>query len=543
MRIARGGQRVSARRIAASIGWSVGLSVLVAVQGCTDTVTPAPPVPFRQRAPISNYRVPTSRPTFRWFTPHPELEHTVTICADRDCQRVEETLTVRGNSAQPGRDLPRGVHFWRVMSRWENADRVTPVWQLRTTWDTHAGVRGADRGDAADYNGDGYSDIAIMTADPNVEIVYGSESGWTSSFVNPGESPVVGRVPTILGAADLNGDGFDDLAISVPVVARDRVAVFYGGAGGLSNERREDVPSDFPQGTWFVPSILKHPRRADLDQDGIDDLLLRAGPAPDGVHYLQGNAVLWHSGGRLVVGRPDRTLPTEHPRLLLPVAHADVNGDQSPDLLGFARPVDNGGYLRCLTLPVLGPSFAEIDPWCSRYPEFSVRPLPIMPHVEPLVLCDLNDDRADDLVWRRHLNEFPPFRFETFSAAFDGPRNLGQVPGDVDVTCFREQQREYLLTLSAGTNSVRRVEFRYEGTDLIPVVANLLRAAEGLSDGCRVEYWGNLRAINLDRSANQGILYESRCEREIVVVVAFVGGSMLSVDSLVRRSGVVGSFI
>ena len=277
---------MSARRIAASIGWSVGLSALVAVQGCTDTVTPAPPIPFRQRAPISNYRVPTSRPTFRWFTPHPELEHTVTICADRDCQRVEETLTVRGNNAQPRRDLPRGLHYWQVTSRWENADRATPVWQLRTTWDTHAEVRGADRGDAADYNGDGYSDIVLRTEERRLEILYGGEGGLTSGFIEPGVSGVPERSLSLLGAADLNGDGFDDLAIGIPAVGRDRVVVFFGGRDGLSDNRRADVPSGFPQGTWFVASTVKSPRRADLNQDGYDDLLVRAGPAPDGGHYL-----------------------------------------------------------------------------------------------------------------------------------------------------------------------------------------------------------------------------------------------------------------
>lgn len=535
---------MSARRIAASIGWSVGLSALVAVQGCADTVTPAPPIPFRQRAPISNYRVPTSRPTFRWFTPHPELEHTVTICADRDCQRVEETLTVRGNSAQPGRDLPRGLHFWRVTSRWEGADRATPVWLFRSTWDTDVVPRGADRGDAADYNGDGYSDIAILTTETSVEIVYGGEEGWKSSFVNPGESGVSGRGPTILGAADLNGDGFDDLAMGVPVAARDRVVVFYGGAGGLSNERTSDVPSDFPQGTWFIPSILKHPRRADLDQDGIDDLLLRAGPAPDGVHYLHGNAVLWHEGGRLVVARPDHTRPTEHPALLLPVAHADVNGDQSPDLLAFARPANHGDYLRCLTLPVLGPSFTEVDPWCSRYPEFSVRPLPLMPHVEPLTLCDLNHDGVDDLLWRKHRNDdIFPFTLETFSASFDGERLFAGVPGEVDLTCFMEPHRESLLTLWRANNRVSRVEFRRDGMILVPIATNLSRAAEGMSDPCSVEHWSNLRAVNLDRGLDQGIVYESRCEREPSVVVASIIDSELAVGSRIRRQRILGYFL
>jgi hypothetical protein len=425
----------------------VGLSVLVAVQGCTDTVTPAPPIPFRQRAPISNYRVPTSRPTFRWFTPHPELEHTVTICADRDCQRVEETLTVRGNSAQPGRDLPRGVHFWRVTSRWENADRATPVWQLRTTWDTHAEVRGADRGDAADYNGDGYSDIVLRTDERRLEILYGGEGGLSSGFIEAGVSGVPARSPSLLGAADLNGDGFDDLAIGVPAVGRDRVVVFHGGREGLSDNRRSDVPSGFPQGTWFVASTVKSPRRADLDQDGFDDLLLRAGPAPNGVHYTLGNAVLWHEEGQVIIARPDGTSPLSVPLLLVPAIPVDVTLDGVVDLVvmkwrSSSSPfISYDGPLRPFPLRPFSPEGSEE----------TERPFPLEQALSPINVCDLRSDRFDDFVLQRRPGgvgeiAYPVAADGIYSRSFDASS---------DLACVEVMGREVLLYPS------RRSGFEY----------------------------------------------------------------------------------
>jgi hypothetical protein len=538
---------VSARRIAASIGWSVGLVALVGAQGCTDTVTPAPPIPFRQRAPISNYRVPTSRPTLRWFTPQPQLDHTVTICADRDCRRVEETITVRGNSAQPARNLSRGVHFWRVTSRWENADRVTPVWQFRSTWDTDSGPRGADRGDAADYNGDGYSDIALLTNDPRVEILYGGDGGLGSSFVDPGASSVPDRVSTILGAADLDGDGFDDLAMGLPAVGRDRVVVFYGSAQGLSDTRRVEVTSGFPMGTWFVASTVKSPRRADLDQDGVDDLLLRAGPAPDGVHYLQGNAVLWHEGGRLVVARPDGTRPTEQPIILLPVVPADINLDAIPDLVVHYSALRHGSTMGVIGTNYFGPMPLRADRFVVPGSlDESLRPFPLPSVRECVTVCDLQHDRVDDTVLQaQNPREEAVVRFEGPDPFGDEPGS--NVPASMDTTCFHGEDREYLFVRGRPTATLGWVTYRPDRSTSIPfeipIVTNLSFPTTGIPDSCRTSTAHHLRAANQRSDIQQSVLFEVDCNQGTALVTGLIRGTQLEPTAVIHRDGLRDYFL
>ena len=512
---------MSARRIAASIGWSVGLSVLVAVQGCTDTVTPAPPIPFRQRAPISNYRVPTSRPTFRWFTPHPELEHTVTICADRDCQRVEETLTVRGNNAQPRRDLPRGLHYWRVTSRWENADRATPVWQLRTTWDTHAEVRGADRGDAADYNGDGYSDIALITGNQSVEIVCGGEGSFTSGSIDPGASEVAQRSLSLLGAADLDGDGFDDLAVGIPGARRDQVVVYYGGREGLSSDRRAEISTGFPEGTWFVPTTVKSPRRADLNQDGFDDLLLRAGPAPNGAHYTLGSAVLWRERGLLAVGRLDGTPLSSPPTILMPVIPIDYTLDGLPEIALMSAGDDwNPGVVYDGPFPV-----QNLVPR-TTYPVEGLRPFPLARAFTPLLVCDLEWDRIDDELRQRRSPESRE-QASQISATQTTARsmNVGS-----DVTCIGFAGREVLLYPKTGTTGFElrtdQRDFRWFTLTSLSFDASRWVVSAGQPLNQR-----DVRAGNFRSQSQQGVAFLIDGDRGTVLLVGEIGESSVELPT------------
>jgi hypothetical protein len=115
----------------------------------------------------------------------------------------------------------------------------------------------------ADFNGDGFADLAIgvpgedvgAIADAGaVNVIYGSPSGLTASrnqrfgqnTSGIGDSSEAGDAfGSALAGADFNGDGFDDLTIGVPgedvgtIADAGAVNVIYGSAGGLTAARNQ----------------------------------------------------------------------------------------------------------------------------------------------------------------------------------------------------------------------------------------------------------------------------------------------------------------
>ncbi len=224
-----------------------------------------------------------------------------------------------------------------------------------------------------DVDGDGFPDAFVGAPDaPNLSgdgQVFGFRGGpggfsanpdWTLSHAADPWSPNFGA--QVLVIPDLNGDGYDELAVSSPFFRptggnpNGKVEVFPGGPGG---------PASVPTWTFIGPEPLDTLGEAlavgDIDGDGLTDLLMSvdrgwttAGGEDDG----------W--GGALVVlGVPGGLSPTPayilrgpHGRSCLAgyVAHAFDRGDHAFRLVDLDRDGRDDVLFSCSTqLP--GPEY------------------------------------------------------------------------------------------------------------------------------------------------------------------------------------------
>jgi hypothetical protein len=177
------------------------------------------------------------------------------------------------------------------------------------------------------FNGDGFADLAISAPFEDhegqsnagvVHFLYGTAGGLTGvdsdELTQDDSSPVeVPEVNDLFGAAlvagDFNDDGFDDIAIGVPlenvgaVGNAGAVIVFYGHDGGI-----EDDPEElWTQNTLGITDSSEIDDRfgaalacGDFDGDGIDDLAIGV-PHEDVSGWANAGAVhlLYGTGGGL----------------------------------------------------------------------------------------------------------------------------------------------------------------------------------------------------------------------------------------------------
>jgi hypothetical protein len=235
-------------------------------------------------------------------------------------------------------------YFWRV-----RACRTATC----SAWST---VRYLDVGRVAgDYNGDGYSDVAVGapgfdnpgTPQPGDGRVFlylggdpptttGARSLTTGAAGLPGER--LGR--SVAWAGDVNGDGFADLAVGAPGSGTGRtghVYIFQGGAAAPTAPaiRFAGTSLDDGFGRLVVPV-------GDVDGDGFADVLVPA-PADEG-EPRQGR-VGWFRGG----AEPNAFIDYEWPGPPGTVAFGatagalgDINGDGFADLAAGAFEYTDG---------------------------------------------------------------------------------------------------------------------------------------------------------------------------------------------------------
>jgi hypothetical protein len=210
-------------------------------------------------------------------------------------------------------------------------------------------------GPTADFNGDGYGDVAFAAPYATVDgkgmagyvaVVYGGATG-----LDPAKRTVVsqntagvpgdaGSEDTFGGAlaqADLNGDGYTDLAVGAP---GDRdgtdgdggtVTVLWGSANGLRNGTTVKDPAVSAHNNWGNQLTA-----GDFDGDGAQDLAVATDT--DDVHVVRGPFTTTGTTGAT------QKISTPEPAWIVDAMKAgDTNADGRSDLVLTYRVEMNGG--------------------------------------------------------------------------------------------------------------------------------------------------------------------------------------------------------
>jgi hypothetical protein len=217
----------------------------------------------------------TSRlPLFRWDLAGGSDGARVEVCLDRACDRIAATFDAAGSSASPPNDLPTGLVYWRLrgLSGGVAGGTASAAWELvvpavsapvATTW-----------GATLDANGDGFGDVVVgdtssYKPSEHVYVYLGGPSGPapSPSSVLSARAAIDHYAASIASAGDLDGDGYGDLAVGSP--GEDTVYVYRGGPGGYA-----EPPSlllSGPAKSSFGAAVSS---AGDVNGDGYADLVV-----------------------------------------------------------------------------------------------------------------------------------------------------------------------------------------------------------------------------------------------------------------------------
>lgn len=302
-------------------------------------------------APLACSVVSSCRPLLRWAAPREAVGARIEVCPDRACTGHLMTFETAGDAAQVPEALPRTTVFWRATALLPGgrAGGTSATWPLRCLGasDVHSIVSSG-----LDVNGDGYEDLAVSWAEQGatetlVDVYRGGPGGLDA--LQPAtvkrREPSAGRI-AIAPAGDVNGDGYGDLLIADPSGGgRDEPMIadlflVLGGDGSLSAPVPVEV--DAP-GFDIVPGDVR--AGFDLDGDAHPDAVVAARAHGD----CRPAAIVLRGAPGGFAPRPAALLPAADQGDARFAAGGDVNGDGYADLV-VALPDAAGGQAPALHL-------------------------------------------------------------------------------------------------------------------------------------------------------------------------------------------------
>lgn len=332
------------------MGWlAVWLGVLVALGSCVEerTFTPLPPAPPALLRPSNgafegSVVTGSLRPHFRWKAAESEepIRYEIQISPRVDFSDGLVVAQVADTTFQPDINLPVSLsppvgrnYFWRV-----KACLPLICSEYSSPWMFRLGRS------ATDFNGDGYSDIAVGAPGP------ASDTGSVRVFLGrPGTTYSGGLAGTVSSAGigdefgfsvssagDFNNDGFSDLIVGAPGSDESgenagSAYLYFGGTSSTVFERVDLALHSSSANARFGASLAF---ADDMNGDGFSDVIVGA-PTDSQSGTNSGRAFIYF-GGTANTGRPSGILSgaaTSERLGEFVSAAGDLNGDGFSDLM------------------------------------------------------------------------------------------------------------------------------------------------------------------------------------------------------------------